>query len=88
MPKSKVRKKSEYAAPRDAFGTQPVKAAPPSPTWYPALMGVVLLLGLAWIATYYIAGGSVPFMDSIGSLNFLVGFGLMVLGLIMAVRWR
>lgn len=88
MPKSKVRKKSEYTAPKNAPGSTSVKMAAPSPTWYPVLMGVFLLLGLAWIAVYYIAAERVPFMNSIGALNFLIGFGLMVIGLVMAVRWR
>jgi Cell division protein CrgA len=89
VPKSKVRKKSEYTPPKNVLGTPSgAKAMAPSPAWYPVVMGIVLLLGLAWIAVYYIAGERVPFMQDIGALNFLIGFGLMVVGLVMAVRWR
>jgi cytochrome bd-type quinol oxidase subunit 2 len=55
---------------------------------YASRLGIVLLLGLGWIAVYYIAGERVPFMQDIGALNLLIGFGLMVIGLVMAVRWR
>jgi hypothetical protein len=30
----------------------------------------------------------VPVMEDLGAWNFAVGFGVMMLGLIMAVRWR
>jgi Cell division protein CrgA len=43
---------------------------------------------LAWIVVYYLAGSSVPLMKDLGAWNFAVGFGLMVIGLGMAVRWH
>ncbi|MGI8879174.1 MAG: cell division protein CrgA [Jatrophihabitans sp.] len=88
MPKSKVRKKSDYTPPTRVVGTAAAKAAAPSPTWYPVLMAIVLVLGLAWIAVYYIDGEDVPVMQNIGAYNFAIGFGFMVVGLVMAVRWR
>jgi hypothetical protein len=60
----------------------------PSPTWYPVVMLVLIVLGLAYIATYYLAGERVPVMRDINAWNFAIGFGLMVSGLFMAVRWR
>jgi hypothetical protein len=30
----------------------------------------------------------VPVMATIGAWNFAIGFGVMLLGLVMAVRWR
>ncbi len=87
MPKSKVRKKSEPTARTSTLAsTAPVVR--PSPRWYPIVMAAVLLLGLAWIVVYYLAGDSVPVMQDLGAWNFAVGFGLMVIGLGMAVRWR
>lgn len=88
MPKSKVRKKTDYTPPGRVLGTSSVKQSAPSAPWYPVVMIVVLLIGLAWISVYYIAGERVPVMRDIGSGNFAVGFGFMVAGLIMAVRWR
>lgn len=90
MPKSKVRKKPD--APLRSASTTPVRAVAPSPGWYPIVMAVVLVLGLAYMVVYYLtsAGKSphVPVMADLGAGNFAVGFGVMLLGLVMAVRWR
>ena len=51
-------------------------------------MAAFLVLGLAWIVVYYMAGESVPLIRSLGSWNFAVGFAFLVVGLGMAVRWR
>ena len=88
MPKSKVRKKSEYTPASRVLAGSSAKQAAPSAPWYPIAMAVVLVIGLAWISVYYIAGDRIPLMNSLGAGNFLVGFGFMILGLIMAVRWR
>jgi cytochrome c biogenesis protein ResB len=37
---------------------------------------------------YYIAGERVPVIKDIGAWNFMVAFGIMMVGLVMAVRWR
>jgi len=95
VPKSKVRKKDDYptasaraaaagSSSRDASG----KALAPSPAWYPVAICVVLLLGLAYIVVYYLAGERVPVMQDLGSWNFVIAFALMIAGLGMAVRWR
>ncbi|MCU1656379.1 MAG: crgA [Pseudonocardiales bacterium] len=87
MPKSKVRKKPE--APVRAQSLSPAgKAITPSPSWYPIVMAVVLVIGLAYLVVYYLAAQSVPGMKDIGGWNFAVGFGIMFVGLVMAVRWR
>lgn len=89
MPKSKVRKKSEYVAPgRPGGGASALKHVAPSPQWYPYVMGAVLLIGLVWISTYYIAGDRIPAMVTLGGWNFAVGFAFLVVGLLMGVRWR
>jgi hypothetical protein len=90
VPKSKVRKKPSYAAPisSSAGSTGAGRQVKPSPTWYPIAMAVLLIIGLAYIVVYYMAGERVPIMDTIGSWNFAIGFGFLVLGLGMAVRWR
>lgn len=90
MPKSKVRKKPSYSStPATLSGPAATgRLAKPSPRWFPIVMAVFLVLGLAWIVVYYMAGESVPLMKSLGSWNFAVGFGFLVVGLGMAVRWR
>lgn len=90
MPKSKVRKKP--AASARPSGASASRALAPSPTWYPIVMATVLLLGLAYMVVYYLTqeGTSphVPIMASLHAWNFAIGFGVMLLGLVMAVRWR
>jgi hypothetical protein len=85
VPKSKVRKKPDAPL---RTSTPPSRALAPSPTWYPIVMAAVLLIGLAYMVVYYIAAQDVPIMKDIGSWNFAIGFGVMLLGLVMAVRWR
>ena len=90
MPKSKVRKKTSYT-PSAATLSGPAataRLAKPSPRWYPVVMAAFLLLGLAWIVVYYMAGESVPLIRTLGNWNFAVGFAFLVVGLGMAVRWR
>ena len=51
-------------------------------------MGIILVIGLAYLVVYYLAGQSVPIMKDLNGWNFGVGFGVMLVGLVMAVRWR
>ena len=90
MPKSRVRKRAVYTPPADVLpsSTRVARKRAPSPTWYPIVMLVLLVLGLAYIAVYYLAGERVPVMRDIDAWNFAIGFGLMVSGLFLAVRWR
>ena len=91
MPKSKVRKKNDAPLRAEALRAT-TKQLRPSPTWYPVVMTVIMLVGLAYLVTYYLTSSGtdprVPVMADLGSWNFAVGFGVMLVGLIMAVRWR
>lgn len=89
MPKSRVRKRTDYTPPTDASpSAKKAKTAVPSPPWYAAVMCVVLLVGLAYVVVSYLAGDQLPVMQDLGVWNTAVGFGFMVVGLGMAVRWR
>ena len=92
MPKSKVRKKSDASARSASSLGRPTRAVAPSPSWYPIVMAVMLLLGLAYLVVYYLTNSGtdprVPVMADLGAWNFAVGFGVMLIGLVMAVRWR
>ena len=90
MPKSKVRKKSVYTPPEGVLQSRSsqARAAQPSPRWYAPLMLALMLLGLLWIVVFYVAGERIPFMASLEWKNFLIGFGAMVAGLVMSMRWR
>ena len=49
---------------------------------------VCLVVGLAWIAAYYITQGSFPGMSALGAWNLVVGFTLIVAGVALATTWR
>lgn len=89
MPKSKVRKKTVYTPPaNDSRVTTPVKVAGPTHPIYVAVMLGLMLAGLAWLVVNYLAGTAIPFMVALGPWNFLIGFSLIVIGLLMTMRWR
>lgn len=88
MPKSKVRKKNDAPVRAHTAAATPTKVLAPSPAWYPIVMASVLVLGLAYLVVYYLAGQSVPVMQHIGGWNLGIGFAIMLIGLVMAVRWR
>lgn len=87
MPKSKVRKKPETSLRAEALAPAG-RALAPSPTWYPIVMTVIMVLGLAYLVVYYLAGDKIPLMNDLSGWNFAVGFGFLIAGLLMAVRWR
>lgn len=84
MPKSKVRKKPAYTPPPRPAGS----TYRPSPRWLVPAMLFFLVLGVAWLITFYITEGDIFFMDRLGGWNILVGFGSMLVGFILATRWR
>jgi len=89
MPKSKVRKKAAYTPPpNEARITTPVKVKGPTHPVYVAVMLGLMLFGLIWLVVNYLAGDVIPFMVALGSWNFLIGFALIVIGLLMTMRWR
>ena len=89
MPKSKVRKK-DTSATLSADRRTPVKAKAvgPSHPIYVAVMLGMMVIGLLWLVVNYIAGEKIPFMAELGPWNFAVGFGFMITGLLMTMRWR
>jgi Cell division protein CrgA len=89
MPKSKVRKKAAYVQPaNERRSTTPVKVAGPTHPVYIAVMLGLMLLGLVWLVVNYLAGQNIAFMNALGAWNFLIGFSLIVIGLLMTMRWR
>jgi len=87
MPKSKVRKKAAYAAPGDRRTPVKLKAGPSHPVYLTVMFGM-MLLGLAWLVVNYLAGDKISLMSDLGPWNFLIGFALLVVGLLMTMRWR
>ena len=89
MPKSKVRKKAAYTPPpADRRTPAQLRASGPSHPIYIAVMLGSMLLGLVWLVVNYLAGDKIGFMIALGSWNFVIGFALIVVGLLMTMRWR
>jgi hypothetical protein len=80
VPKSRVRTKSVYTPPQRS---QKAKVSPP---WLAPTMVACLVVGLAWIATFYVSGQKLP-VSAIGQWNLVVGFALIVSGVMLATRW-
>ena len=82
MPKSRGRAKAVYTPPSRSAKS---KVSPP---WLVPTMVSCFLVGLAWIAVYYITQNGVPGMSALGNWNLVVGFTFVIAGLILATRWR
>ncbi len=82
MPKSRVRTKSVYTPPqRSTRGRVTAR-------WLvPAMLGC-LLFGLAWIALFYITGGTTPVQSFLGDWNLVAGFGFIIIGVGLSTKWR
>ena len=82
MPKSRSRTKAVYTPP-------PKRAASkmPSPRWLVPAMLACLLIGLAWIALYYVTSGSLP-VHALGPWNLGIGFALIIGGVGLSTKWR
>jgi hypothetical protein len=63
------------------------KEAAPNPVWFKPLMFGFMLLGLAWLLTYYISGSQFP-LPQLGNNNIWIGIGIMLVGFLMTTRWR
>lgn len=82
MPKSRVRKKAAYTPPPRSA------RAKVSPPWLAPVMVACLVVGLAWIAVYYITNGTLAGMSALGGWNMVIGFALIIVGVVLSTRWR
>jgi hypothetical protein len=83
VPKSRVRKKPVYTPPPTRSPKRKV-----SPPWLAPTMIVSLLLGLAWIALYYVTQADMPGLRSLGGWNLVCGFALIIVGVVLATKWH
>jgi serine/threonine protein kinase len=83
VPKSRVRKKTVYTPPPRKTARR--KASPP---WVGPTIAACLVIGLAWIAVYYITQGSAAGMSALGGWNLVVGFAFIIGGVTLSTRWR
>ncbi|GAB6900090.1 cell division protein CrgA [Kineosporia succinea] len=82
MPESKARNKGGYEAPRAKAAAQK-----PNGRFFAPTMVTFLLIGLAWIVTYYLTQGKYP-VPNIDDWNLVIGIGIALIGFGMLTRWR
>jgi hypothetical protein len=83
VPKSRVRRTVAYTPPPRR---SPLKRR--SAPWVGAVMLAMFVIGIVWLATYYISGSDVPGMRALGGWNLAIGMGFILAGFGLAVRWN
>jgi Cell division protein CrgA len=93
MPKSKVRKKNDFAV--STVSRTPVKVkVGPSSVWFVALFVGLMLIGLVWLMVFQLAavGTQAPtalhWMAELGPWNYAIAFAFMITGLLLTMRWH
>jgi Cell division protein CrgA len=93
MPKSKVRKKNDFAV--SSVSRTPVKVkVGPSSMWFVALFIGLMLIGLVWLMVFQLAavGTQAPtalhWMAELGPWNYAIAFAFMITGLLLTMRWH
>ncbi|HLS26993.1 MAG TPA: cell division protein CrgA [Beutenbergiaceae bacterium] len=81
MPESKSRKKKAYTPP------PPPAEEKQNPRWWAPMMVTLMVIGLVWVVVTYLTDSRFP-VPSIGSWNLAIGFGVMMVGFLMTMRWR
>ncbi|MGO9151660.1 cell division protein CrgA [Mycobacterium sp.] len=93
MPKSKVRKKNDFAV--STVSRTPVKVkVGPSSVWFVASFIGLMLIGLIWLMVFQLAavGTQAPtalhWMAELGPWNYAIAFAFMITGLLLTMRWH
>ena len=84
MPKSPIRRRRVFTPPT---GDTPKPVHVGSPRWLVPLMVGCFVIGLLWVVVFYITQRAYPIPD-IGLYNMLIGFSLIMVGFVLATRWR
>jgi hypothetical protein len=72
---------------REAMGRpEPRKQKVGNPSWWVPVMCALMIVGVLWVATFYISQGRFPV--EIGYWNLVVGMGLIMTGFLMTTRWK
>ena len=87
MPKSKVRKRTDYTI--NPASRTPVKVkVGPSSVWFVALFIGLMLIGLVWLMVFQLAAQHITWMLDLGPWNYAIAFAFMITGLLLTMRWR
>jgi hypothetical protein len=85
VPESRSRKKAKDHGDRPA---PPPKGPSGGGRWVVPTMLTLLIVGLLWIVVFYLAGEQIPGMADLGYWNLAIGMGMILLGLITAMKWE
>lgn len=90
MPKAKVTNDARPVTTATSGASRtPVKVnTGGTPVWYKTIMFGLMILGLAWLIFYYLAGDQITWLAQLGPWNYAIGFAGMILGLLMTMGWR
>lgn len=86
--KSAGSKSGNPATRREAMGRpEPKKQNLANPEWFVPVMSALMIVGVLWVATFYISAGALP-IGAIGYWNLGIGMGLIMAGFVMSTRWK
>lgn len=83
---SKARARSSAEAERARNPRRRVAAQAPNPEWLAPTAVTLLIVGLVYLVTFYLSSGQLPL--PIQNWNLLVGFGIMIAGGGLLMRWK
>ncbi|MEZ0094171.1 cell division protein CrgA [Streptacidiphilus sp. EB129] len=83
MPKSRIRKKSDYTPPTTATAVKLSSGR----SWIAPLMLGLFLVGLIWIVVYYVTSAAWP-IEAIGNWNIVIGFAFIAGGFGVSTQWK
>ena len=81
-----IPRKSKVALNRVESKMNNVKGAKSSPSWYPWLFSIIMIIGLMWAVVYYLTG-AYP-IPHIGAWNLCIAFVTILVGFVMTMAWK
>ena len=81
-----IPRKSKVALNRVESKMDNVKGAKSSPSWYPWVFSLIMIVGLVWSVVYYLTG-NYP-IPNIGAWNLVIAFVTILVGFIMTMAWK
>lgn len=83
---ARARRSAEAERTRTTTTRRRVAATAPNPAWLAPTAVTLLIVGLVYLVAFYLSGGQLPL--PIQDWNLLVGFGIMVVGGGLLMRWK
>lgn len=81
-----IPRKSKVALNRVESKMDNVKGAKSSPSWYPWVFSLIMIVGLVWAVVYYLTGNyPIPNIDA---WNLCIAFVTILVGFVMTMAWK